>query len=196
MITIEIRPATSERLPVLAEVVGQAFRNDPMILWPLQGDAVDLPERIARFFAAIYRPHMRDGTFWEAGDALGFANWVPPGAAGDALGTDHELAAILNGIAEAAARYNVLWAWIEARVPDDVWYLDMVGVDPVHQGRGVGSALIRHGLELAAAEGADAFLETSLSGNVAYYERLGFRVVEEGEPALGGPHIWFMRRRG
>ena len=42
----------------------------------------------------------------------------------------------------------------------------------------------------------DAFLETAVPGNVPYYERFGFRVVEAGEPVEGCPRIWFMRTGG
>ncbi len=191
---IAIEPVTPERLPVLADVVGRAFRDDPMILWPLRA-APDLQERIIRFFAATYGVLLDRGSLWEAGDGLGFANWMPPGEAIDALETSDELDAVLADIGDGgAACFETLWTWIEHRIPGDVWYLDMIGVDPTHQGRGVGSALIRFGLERASVSGADAFLETSVAGNVPLYERFGFHVVEEGEPA-DGLHIWFMRTR-
>jgi hypothetical protein len=38
-----------------------------------------------------------------------------------------------------------------------------------------------------------AFLETARPENVGYYERLGFRVVADGDVPGGGPHIWFLR---
>ena len=52
---------------------------------------------------------------------------------------------------------------------------------------GIGSGLIRHGLAAAEAAGVDAFLETGQERNVAYYERFGFRVVDQGSPAPDGP---------
>ena len=72
--------------------------------------------------------------------------------------------------------------------------LDIVAVDPACQGRGTGTALIRHGLALADRDGVPAFLETGKPRNVPYYERLGFRVAEEGDAPDGGPHMWFMLR--
>ena len=81
---------------------------------------------------------------------------------------------------DGAARYDVLWSWIETHTSEDVWYLDVLGVDPSKQGKGIGSALIRFGLERAARDGADAFLETAVEANVAYYERFGFRTVFDG----------------
>ena len=190
---ITIESAAADRLPVLADVVGRAFLDDPMIRWPM-AESPDMHARVARFFSVIYGPLIGDGNIWEAGDGAGFAHWVPPGSAGDALDTTEELMAALVSLTDdGGARYDVLWAWIEERVPDDVWYLDMIGVDPAHQGRGIGAALIRFGLERAAAHGADAFLETAVPGNVPYYERFGFGVVEAGEPVEGCPRIWFMR---
>jgi predicted N-acetyltransferase YhbS len=74
-----------------------------------------------------------------------------------------------------------------------LWYLDQIGVEPTHQGRGVGAALIELGLERARGDGLPAFLETAVAGNVGYYERFGFRVTLQGDAPLGGPHIWFMQ---
>ncbi len=136
----------------------------------------------------------RRGIIWEAGDADGFAVWIPPGTAKDMFRSDHAARDELAGITDdGGERYDVLWSWIEARVPDDAYYLDVIGVDPARQGRGVGTALVRFGLDRAHADGAHAFLETAIEANVSYYERFGFHVIGEGEPARGGPHIWFMR---
>ena len=119
---------------------------------------------------------------------------VPAGGAVGVFDVTADIQATLDAITDdGGARYELLWASIDERVPDDVWFLDMVAVDPDHQGHGIGSALIRFGLERAAADGADAFLETAISDNVPYYERFGFRVVEEGEPIPGSPHLWYMR---
>ena len=45
----------------------------------------------------------------------------------------------------------------------------------------------------AAADHVPAFLETGVERNVAYYERFGFRVVDDDDSPLDGPHVWFMR---
>jgi putative acetyltransferase len=52
-----------------------------------------------------------------------------------------------------------------------VQVLSPVGVMPEHQGRGIGSALIRHGLQALAEQGVPlVFLE----GDPGYYSRFGF----------------------
>jgi GNAT superfamily N-acetyltransferase len=193
MTDISIEPITAARLPVLADVFSRAFRDDPMIRWPLD-PAADPGAAIRGTFAAIYHGVVGTGVILEAGDAEGFAVWIPPGSAAEMFDSDHdarhELAAFTD---DGGRRYDLLWSWIESRVPGDAYYLDVIGVEPGRQRSGIGSALIRFGLDRADADGADAFLETAIEANVGYYKRFGFRVIDEGEPAEGGPHIWFMR---
>jgi ribosomal protein S18 acetylase RimI-like enzyme len=190
---VEITRAGPDRIGTLAATYARAFIDDPIVRGPLP-DVPDVQDRIRLVFGSIYLGVAGDGVIWEAGDADGFAVWIPAGAADDMFESD---AAVQRSLApltdDDGARYAVLWDWIEARVPDDVWYLDAIGVEPSRQGSGVGAALIRHGLEAAEDAGVDAFLETGVAGNVPYYERFGFRVVEEGRPVPDGPQIWFMR---
>jgi ribosomal protein S18 acetylase RimI-like enzyme len=193
---VPIRPAGPDRVETLAATFARAFLDDPIVRWPLP-DAPDVADRVRRVFATIYGQLADEGVIWEAGDAAGFAVWIPAGAAEEMFDGDTSVLSSLSALtADDAARYRVLWDWIEARVPDDVWYLDAIGVEPERQGRGVGAALIRHGLGAAAAAGVDAFLETGVARNVAYYERFGFRVIDRGRPAPGGPEIWFLRTGG
>jgi len=130
---------------------------------------------------------------WEGGDAAGVAVWVPPGGA-ELLGAADQAVASAPVITPADAdRQQRMWDWLGSYVANDVWYLEVLGVEPACQRSGVGSALTRHGLDRARADTADAFLETSVASNVPYYKHLGFEVVNEGDPPDGGPHVWFMR---
>lgn len=54
-----------------------------------------------------------------------------------------------------------------------------IGVDPAHQGRGIGRALLRRLLEVADAAGATVFLEVRTDNDAAraLYESEGFAVV-------------------
>ncbi|MEK8109888.1 GNAT family N-acetyltransferase [Micromonospora sp. M12] len=57
------------------------------------------------------------------------------------------------------------------------WYLGVLGTHPDSAGRGWGRAVMRAGLERAAADGLPAILETSKPGNVELYRRAGWEVV-------------------
>jgi putative acetyltransferase len=71
----------------------------------------------------------------------------------------------------------------------EAWYaLGPVAVLPAHQGQGIGSRLVRTGLDVLAGLGADGCI---LVGDPAYYARFGFRVCSENAPA-GQPADHFM----
>ena len=70
----------------------------------------------------------------------------------------------------------------------------MLGTDPPAQGRGLGSAVLRPGLELCDREGLPAYLESSKESNVGFYARFGFRVTEEVRMPGDGPSVWLMWR--
>jgi GNAT superfamily N-acetyltransferase len=72
-------------------------------------------------------------------------------------------------------------------------YLAVLGVEPERQGLGLGSQLLRPGLELCDAEGLPAYLETGKERNLAFYGRHGFDVIDQ-IVLPGGPPLWFMWR--
>ncbi|MCK4274052.1 MAG: GNAT family N-acetyltransferase [Dehalococcoidales bacterium] len=73
-------------------------------------------------------------------------------------------------------------------------YLQVLGVDPVHQGRGYSSLLLRAMFARIDEEGLPCFLETQVGKNVALYQHLGFRVVEEGIVPGSNVNSWAMLR--
>lgn len=74
------------------------------------------------------------------------------------------------------------------RVPH--WYLFCIGVHPDQQGRGLGAALLQHGLARARATGAPCYLETVNADNVPFYRAHGFRELGRHEFFPSGPVIW------
>ena len=54
------------------------------------------------------------------------------------------------------------------------WYLPLIGVDPAHQGRGHGDALMRYVLEQFDREKRPAYLESTNTRNISLYRRHGF----------------------
>lgn len=76
-----------------------------------------------------------------------------------------------------------------------MWFLGTIGVDPAHQGKGLGRAVIEPGIMAAEKAGVPAYLETSTEANVRFYRRLGFEVTAEVELPGDGPRTWTMIRR-
>lgn len=191
---VEIRAANSNRIAQIAEIIGRAFVTEPMMAWPLGGPTNDLEERCIRFHALFLEPMMGRGIIWETTDGNGALVLVPPeqqDALHDALHADDLRR---HGLFEDGGHsFEQFWDWVASKIPrEPLWHLDSVAVAPRLQGRGIGSALIKFGLEQAS--GTAIVLETGTPRNVPLYERLGFHVVEESDPPEGGPHVWFMRR--
>jgi predicted N-acetyltransferase YhbS len=189
-----IMRADRERMPALAAVLARAFRDDPIVRWPLP-DVPDIEDRIRSMFTWAYVDLADLGMVWESAGGTGVAVWVPPGGAELLIASDREVRDRLATLTDdGGRRYGVLWDWIADQLPDEPhWFLDALGVDPSRQGEGIGGALVRWGLERAARDGVPVTLETGSKRNVAWYERFGFRVVHEGQPEPDGVRVSFMR---
>lgn len=188
----QIVDATANDVERLASMLGRAFADDPMIRWKLR-PGVGASE-IGSTFVPLLGAHLSVGTLRTIREADAVAAWMPPELAArfDELARSGR-AAVLAHTDDDGARFDAFWDWVAEHLPNDAWYLDFVGVDPAHQGRGFGTALVRDGLARARASGSSGFLLTETPGNVALYERLGFHVVDLADAPGGGPRIWFMR---
>ncbi|KAJ5679738.1 hypothetical protein N7462_007982 [Penicillium macrosclerotiorum] len=58
-----------------------------------------------------------------------------------------------------------------------VWYLEVIGIHPDMQGRGIGSKVMRKILEYAGTE--PIVLECTKESNLSFYKKFGFEVFEE-----------------
>ena len=111
------------------------------------------------------------------------AAWLPPGVQPD-VGrvlanfqehVDPELLPDLMGVFEQMDQYHP---------QEPHWYLPMVGVDPVSQGRGLGGLLMRHALRRCDDERMPAYLESTNPRNLSLYLRHGFEIL--GTIRVGG----------
>jgi ribosomal protein S18 acetylase RimI-like enzyme len=57
------------------------------------------------------------------------------------------------------------------------WYLPLIGIDPAHQGKGLGGTLMRHATDICDRDGVLAYLESSNLRNVPLYQRHGFEIL-------------------
>ena len=191
--TVE-RATGIDRKP-LAEVLARAFADDPVWNW-LFPDEQGRDRRAALVFRAYLYDSLRRGEVLTTPDRAGAALWKPPGR------WKLSNTAILRNLPELARAFGrrlpaslEIERKVEAQHPTDPhWYLAVIGTDPVAQGRGVGAALIRQVTDRCDRDGLPAYLESSKSDNVPYYQRFGFELT--GETVLGddGPTIWFMWR--
>jgi ribosomal protein S18 acetylase RimI-like enzyme len=82
----------------------------------------------------------------------------------------------------------------QALVSDHAWYLSIIAVDPVLQGRGYGRELLLPTLMEADANHVISYLETFSARNARFYERLGFSTLARfDEPTTGAEYAIMVR---
>ncbi len=190
-----VRPPRDEDVEGLAVVLARAFHDDPVTRWVYRSDR-RRPHWSARFFAWQVRRLMRQEVSWTTDDgAGGAALWALPGRwREDARDTVELLRLTLPGVLPRLPRVLRGLGQVEMRHPHEQHlYLAVLGVDPTLQGQGVGSQLIRPGLDLCDRERLPAYLETGKEANLAFYGRHGFDVLDRLDLPKGPP-VWFLWR--
>lgn len=128
--------------------------------------------------------------------AAAAAIWAPPGAhdlpALTQLRLVPRLAWLIGRRVPAALK---LFAAMGKGTPKEPHhYLAVLGVDPAHQGKGLGAAVLAPTLARCDDARALAWLESTNPKNHTFYRRIGFEVAHE-TPIPGGPTITFFARR-
>ncbi len=155
------------------------------------------------FFAATVRDALSFGEVLGALDGttvLAVAVWLPPAAFPWSVGRKlRSLPAFMRVLAADPRSFRTFMGYganaEHAHPEDSHWYLVVLGVRPDAQRRGLGSKLIEPVLRRADRDGVGCYLETSDRANVAYYERFGFKVVDDALALVpNGPTHVAMRR--
>lgn len=192
-----VRKLIDEDVPTVSRSMARAFFDDPVVGDWCLADTSRRMRRLERvfelFLERVYLPH---GECYTADGLVGAAFWAPPGVW--KLGTLAQLGLIARIVAitgRATPRILQVLSAMEAKHPHEPhYYLAFVGVEPDHQGRRIGSALLGPILERCDREGVPAYLEATCERNCALYERHGFAVVEKVSLPGGGPPLWPMWR--
>jgi GNAT superfamily N-acetyltransferase len=187
-----------------AEVLARAFRDNPLNVAVIRARAERrlrsnrhgmrvLLETAAGRALVLGAKIERDDLPWPARPAGVLVATAPYGYPLPSPPLGSHLRCLLGQGFATMRRWGDVYRALEAVHPlEPHWYLAVLGVDPEHQHRGVGRALLRGYLERVDAEGAPGYLETDRPQNVAFYESEGFQVARKVE-VLDTP-IWCMWR--
>ncbi len=200
-----------------SQVLGRAFFNDPMHVYYLPDEdmrrqVLPVIERILLRYCLTY------GEVWTTPGLQGVALWLPPDhTRGSNWGmlrailwsvslrgwwkflrlyiaddsSEFPLRQILRQVMQGKGHMDEIHQQI---VPGRHWYLMVLGVDPVYQGRGIGSQLIAPTLERARLAGLPCYLETGTELDVAFYRKNGFKVAYHEVYQPGNLNMWGMVR--
>ncbi|MFN8051745.1 MAG: GNAT family N-acetyltransferase [Acidimicrobiales bacterium] len=195
---VTVRLATEGDLDELASVLGRAFDDDPVMNFVIAKRPV--APRAAMLLGLFASMHLADESVYVAvddasGRVLGGAVWAPPGHWKVPIRAYLRHIPLLLRVVglRGVTKISVLDA-MEKRHPTELHhYLAVLGTDPDHQGKGIGSALLAPVLERCDTEGLGAYLESSKESNVPFYGRHKFEVTSPFT-LKNGPTLYFMWR--
>jgi GNAT superfamily N-acetyltransferase len=163
--------AEADEAPIV-DVMLLAFGVDPAARWTWSEPQQYLAH-FPRFVRAFGGKAFANGSAYHVDGYAGAALWLPPGVEPD----EDALIALIQATASEQSRKDAFQVFEEMgryhpREPH--WYLPLMGVDPLHQRKGLGSALMQHALIPCDRDRQLAYLESSNPNNVPLYERHGF----------------------
>lgn len=177
---------------MIADLIGEAFLH----LGPSQWLVPDMEER-ARVLPANFRIYvdlaMDHGEVHVTADRSGSAVWFPRDRPLPEPGDyDDRLAAACGKWAD---RFRMLDALFDAHHPSPAHHhLAFLAVRPSEQGRGVGSALLRHHHRYLDGQRMPAYVEASHPGSRDLYLRHGYEPHGEPFTVPSGAPFWPMWR--
>jgi ribosomal protein S18 acetylase RimI-like enzyme len=197
-----VRRLDTADVEAAAGVLVRAFFDSPFWTW-LEPDASKRRALMQWYIPVGVRHGLLAGEVFGLGHRLhAIAIWDPP----EDAPTDRDPGGARSGYADHAKHMSAVaiarseaasetQRTVRVRVMEGrpFWYLSLLGVDPVAQRRGAGTALLRDMFARADASGVPICTDTAEEANVPYYAQHGFRLVHHGELPLGGPNFWTFR---
>ena len=185
-----------------AAVLGRAFTEYKMLRQYFE-DETQRHAIAATFGLVALSVCMKYGEVYATSEKLeGVAGWLPPGKA--PFGSWQVMRSVPLPVIFRFGRQGAGRMQAYGRFVDDLhrklltyphWYLQIIGVDPLYQGQGFTSRLVRPMLERIDSERMPCALDTNIDQNVAIYRRFGFEVISENKVPGTEVTSFFMLRK-
>jgi GNAT superfamily N-acetyltransferase len=186
-----IRTVTPAERDRAIDTVVLAFAADPVARWnwpePHQY-LTNMPSLVRAFGSGAFT----HSSAYCSDDYAGAALWLRPGVHPDeqALGEIVERT-VSASIRDDARRIFEQMAKYHPTEPH--WYLPLIGVDPAHQGKGYGAALMTVALQECDREHLPAYLESTNPRNISLYQRHGFKALGTIQVGTSPPLVPMLR---
>ena len=194
-----ILPMTQAGLSQCSASLAAAFMNDPLQRYTFPDEA-ERRRRSPAHFEAFLRYGLLFGEVYTTQNYEGAEVLLRPGE----TEVTSEKAAI-SGVSklpellgqEACHRFFSVLDYIDPfhkqDAPQPHWYLMVIGVHPMHHGKGIGKALLTHALDKARASKTPIYLETAQPANVPFYTSAGFKIISRLREPQSGLDLWTFR---
>jgi GNAT superfamily N-acetyltransferase len=182
---------------ILSQVIADAFFSLAPSQWliPVAAERRDI---FPRYFRIFVDHALTTGAVHTTPDRTAAALWLPAGLSGRRAPDDYarRLAAVTG---QWLARFEVFDDTLDRHHPTSLthYHLAMLAVDPRHQHRGIGTALLQAQHQLLDQRGIPAYLEASGPDTRQLYLRHGYEDYGRHPIRLpdGGPEMFPMIRR-
>ena len=184
-----------------AEMMARAFQDYALFLYFIP-DELQRRQELPRIMRSIIRYGLIYGEVYATSPKLeGAAIWLPSNHINRTpwrnirSGNWSELLRLMRKKSSKNSSFHEYSTAMHKRcAPAIHMYLQVIGVDPVHQGKRYASMLLEAMFARTDEEGMPCYLMTQKEKNVAIYERHGFKVMEKSEFPGSDVVTWGMLR--
>lgn len=172
-----IRIALESERTRAQSVAVAGFVSDPLSRW-FWPEPSEYLMNAPKMFDAYGGRAFEHESAWTDDDYRGVALWLPPGVLPD----EEAMGEVVMSTVAPAKQDDLMAAigQLNSDHPEEPhWFLPVIAVDPIWQGRGIGSRLLERVTAICDETRTPAYLDSSNPRNIALYERHGFRVVSE-----------------
>ncbi len=201
MAEIDQLPLNKSQLAQGAMLLARVFQHAPDMTYLLGDERRTFQKRTQRFYQAIIRTGLLYGEAYTTADLDGLAIWIKPEnthfTPGILLRTGLLVSLLALGLGPAARfmkSANYLEKLQKGVISEPHWILVQLGVEPEHQGKGIGGRLVKPVLDKADAGGVPCTVESADERNLSFYKKHGFEVRRTGQVPGGGPQVWILVR--
>jgi ribosomal protein S18 acetylase RimI-like enzyme len=193
---VKVRKVERQDLSKLAHVLALSFKEDPVLSWIIRQDNKRL-EALTDLFTFCLNDAYQGGAETTTSDLMACAIWFLPRRENRSVSLSWIPMLPRYLYWAGLGRMGRFLSFVDAcevkRPREPHYYLDSIGVDPDHQGKGYGSMLLKYTLDHIDSVGLPAYLESSNARNNPLYESHGFRTLSEIHLPRG-PTLWCMWR--
>ncbi len=192
-----VQPLQPERYAEAAAVLVRAFEHDP-----IYGYILPDPQRRLTQMHWIIERAIRQlapyGASYITENGEGAALWLPPKPRPRIPSFPW-----FSGLATLGlgASYRGLQVYIDmlrrehAETKSPHWVLEIIGVDPAHQGRGAATALLQPALDIAESDNVPCHVITHNPKSIPFYQSHGFQILSQGQVTKQKHFVCSLRRQ-
>lgn len=170
-----VKTAMESDKSAVIDTLKLAFAADPAMRW-VWPDPQKYLIHFSSFVKAFGGNAFGYKSAYYVGNFSGAALWLPPNVHPDI----DQVTELFQSTGSEGAKTDgpEIFEKMSSYHPDEPhWYLPLLGVDPLHHGKGLGSVLMQHALVKCDQDKKLAYLESSNARNISLYERHGFELL-------------------